>query len=82
MSVILILILASLSTALLFLGAFVWAVRSGQYEDVHTPSVRILAEDGRPASPRPDSRVEAAPPPAAVPGGPDRVEERIYPFKS
>jgi cbb3-type cytochrome oxidase maturation protein len=45
MSVILILILASLAVALLFLGGFVWAVRSGQYEDTVTPSMRILSDD-------------------------------------
>jgi cbb3-type cytochrome oxidase maturation protein len=47
MSVIVILILASLSIALAFLGAFIWAVRSGQYEDTSTPSMRILADDAR-----------------------------------
>jgi cbb3-type cytochrome oxidase maturation protein len=46
MSVILILILVSVSLALIFLGAFIWAVRSGQYEDTVTPSLRILTEDG------------------------------------
>jgi cbb3-type cytochrome oxidase maturation protein len=45
MSVILILILVSLSLALGFLACFVWAVRSGQYEDTTTPSMRILTED-------------------------------------
>jgi cbb3-type cytochrome oxidase maturation protein len=45
MSVVIILILASLTVALLFLAAFVWAVRSGQYEDTLTPSMRVLAED-------------------------------------
>jgi cbb3-type cytochrome oxidase maturation protein len=45
MSVVIILILASLAVALLFLAAFVWAVRSGQYEDTLTPSMRVLAED-------------------------------------
>jgi nitrogen fixation-related uncharacterized protein len=25
--------------------AFIWAVRSGQYEDRYTPSVRILFDD-------------------------------------
>lgn len=45
MNVILILILASLVVALLFLGAFIWAVRAGQYEDTCTPSMRILADD-------------------------------------
>jgi cbb3-type cytochrome oxidase maturation protein len=45
MSVVIILILASLAVALLFLTGFVWAVRSGQYEDTLTPSLRVLAED-------------------------------------
>ncbi len=44
MSVIVILMLASLTIALLFLGGFVWAVRSGQYEDTCTPSMRMLTE--------------------------------------
>jgi len=44
-SVVIILILASLTVALLFLAGFVWAVRSGQYEDTLTPSMRVLAED-------------------------------------
>lgn len=45
MSVMLILIFFSISTALLFLIAFVWAVRTGQFEDDYTPSVRILLDD-------------------------------------
>ena len=47
MNVIIILILASLGVALLFLAGFVWAVRSGQYEDTLTPSLRVLAEDSQ-----------------------------------
>ena len=47
MSVILILILASLLVALLFLAGFVWSVRSGQYEDTYTPSMRVLMDDER-----------------------------------
>lgn len=46
MSVILILIPVSLVFATAFLGAFFWAVRSGQYEDTSTPSIRLLGEDG------------------------------------
>lgn len=46
MSVILILIPLSLVVAALFLGAFIWAVRGGQYEDTCTPSMRVLADDG------------------------------------
>ena len=51
MSVILILIFASLSMALLFLGGFIWATRSGQFDDTCTPSMRILGDDeSRPVS--------------------------------
>ena len=45
MSVILILIGASLLVAGGFLVAFIWAVKSGQYEDKYTPSVRMLFDD-------------------------------------
>lgn len=45
MSVIVILILASLALAMLFLGAFVWAARSGQFEDTCTPAMRMLTDD-------------------------------------
>jgi cbb3-type cytochrome oxidase maturation protein len=44
-SVILILIVASLGVAAAFLVAFVWAVRAGQFEDTCTPAMRILSED-------------------------------------
>jgi cbb3-type cytochrome oxidase maturation protein len=49
MKIIFFLIVISLIVALIFLGAFFWAVRSGQYEDEYTPSVRILLDD-EPAS--------------------------------
>ena len=45
MSVVIILILASLAVGLVFVGAFVWAVRSGQFEDTLTSSLRMLADD-------------------------------------
>lgn len=45
MGVILILILASLAMALVFLGAFVWSVRTGQFEDTTTPSMRVLLDE-------------------------------------
>lgn len=48
MSVLVILILSSLGIAVLFLAGFVWAVKSGQFEDTCTPSLRILAEDQPP----------------------------------
>ena len=47
MSVIYLLIPLSIVIALCFLGAFIWAVRSGQYEDTCTPSMRLLLEEKR-----------------------------------
>jgi cbb3-type cytochrome oxidase maturation protein len=43
--VIVLLIAAGGSVAAGFLAAFVWAVRSGQYDDAYTPAVRILFDD-------------------------------------
>ena len=37
----------SLFVAIGFLIAFLWSVRSGQYSDTYTPSVRMLFEDER-----------------------------------
>jgi cbb3-type cytochrome oxidase maturation protein len=48
MPVILILILVSLTLALIFLACFIWAVRSGQFEDTCTPSMRILTDETKP----------------------------------
>jgi cbb3-type cytochrome oxidase maturation protein len=48
MNVILILILASLGMALLFLGGFIWAVMSGQFDDTQTPGMRVLADESSP----------------------------------
>jgi len=45
MSVIVILVFFSVLVAGGFLIAFIWAVRSGQYDDRYTPSVRILFDD-------------------------------------
>lgn len=45
MSIIIILIIISLLVAGSFLIAFLWAVKSGQYEDRYTPSVRVLFDD-------------------------------------
>lgn len=45
MSVIYLLIIISICIALCFLGAFLWAVKHGQFEDDMGPSVRILLDD-------------------------------------
>ncbi|MCF0048548.1 cbb3-type cytochrome oxidase assembly protein CcoS [Dyadobacter sp. LJ53] len=45
MSAMFVMIIASLAIALAFLGAFIWSVRKGHYDDDYTPSVRILFDD-------------------------------------
>ncbi len=47
MNVILILIIMSLSIALFFLAGFIWSVRSGQFDDTCTPSMRVLTDEDR-----------------------------------
>ncbi len=56
MSVIVILILISLTVALLFLAGFIWAVKSGQFEDTCTPAMRILTDDAPAKEPNQDPK--------------------------
>jgi cbb3-type cytochrome oxidase maturation protein len=45
MSVIYLLICVSIFVAVCFFVAFIFAVKSGQYDDDYTPSVRMLFDD-------------------------------------
>lgn len=45
MSVMFVLLPLALLFAAAALGVFIWAALSGQYDDVHTPAVRILYDD-------------------------------------
>jgi cbb3-type cytochrome oxidase maturation protein len=45
MSVVFILVFVAIIMAGAFLVSFIWAVKSGQYDDTYTPSVRILFDD-------------------------------------
>ena len=45
MEVIYLLIAFSLLVALIFLGLFFWAVKSGQFDDQYTPSMRVLFDN-------------------------------------
>lgn len=53
MSVIILLLIASVSVAALFLCAFLWSVKTGQYDDETSPPMRILFENNGP--PKADS---------------------------
>jgi cbb3-type cytochrome oxidase maturation protein len=45
MSVIVLLIIIGIIVAGGFLAGFIWAVKSGQYEDTYSPAVRMLFDD-------------------------------------
>jgi cbb3-type cytochrome oxidase maturation protein len=45
MSVIIILLFASISVAGLFLAAFLWSVKNGQFSDEVSPPLRILLDN-------------------------------------
>ncbi len=45
MGIIYLLIVISVCMALLFLGAFIWAVKTGQFDDSYSPAVRMLMDD-------------------------------------
>ena len=45
MNILVLLILLSVALAGCALAGFIWAVRTGQFEDPQTPAFRILTED-------------------------------------
>lgn len=57
MHIIFFMIGVSLIMALGFLGAFFWSLRTGQQDDLYTPSMRMLLDDERSASIETESNV-------------------------
>lgn len=47
MSVMILLLGASLIVAIIFLIAFIWSVKNGQYDDDYSPAHKILFEDNQ-----------------------------------
>jgi len=45
MTIIILLVLSSVVAAVIFLVAFLWSTATGQYDDVHTPAIRMLFDD-------------------------------------
>lgn len=60
MYIIFLMIGVSITVAGLFLGAFLWAVRSGQYDDDYTPAVRMLFDNETAPKAKPDAKEKAA----------------------
>lgn len=45
MSIIVLLISISITIALVFLGIFLWSLKSGQFDDTTTPAMRMIFDD-------------------------------------
>lgn len=52
MGIVIVLLCVSLLVAVFFLGAYIWGVRSGQFDDDQAPAYRIFFDDKI----RPESR--------------------------
>jgi cbb3-type cytochrome oxidase maturation protein len=63
MAVMFVLLPVALAFAAAALAVFLWAVRTGQFDDLDTPPVRILLDEEAPGASRP------APPTANAPAG-------------
>jgi len=50
----------SIAMALVFLAAFIWATKKGQYDDLTTPSERMLLDDYEIKETKKDEKEEKA----------------------
>lgn len=62
MEILFLLIPLSLVLVVLVAGIFLWAVRSGQFDDMEGPAYRILMDDDSPASLKPGSEAKVQKP--------------------
>jgi len=51
----------ALLIAAIAVGLFIWAARTGQFDDLETPAVRILFDDEEPRRPAPLPKTTADP---------------------
>jgi len=52
----------ALAIAAIAVVAFIWAVRSGQFDDLDTPALRVLHDDEAPPDGEPDGPADPPPP--------------------
>ena len=60
METIFVLLPLALLIAAIAVGFFIWAARTGQFDDLETPAVRILFDDEEPRPPAPAAPAAAA----------------------
>jgi cbb3-type cytochrome oxidase maturation protein len=65
MTIFYLLIGCSIAIALVFLVGFLWSIRSGQYDDTYTPSVRMLFEPSELQKPVPSHEANGESPVAS-----------------
>ena len=67
METIFVLLPLALLIAAIAVGFFIWAAKTGQFDDLDTPAVRILFDDEEPRQPAPgrDARADGHESPAA-----------------
>ncbi|MCL4846331.1 MAG: cbb3-type cytochrome oxidase assembly protein CcoS [Acidobacteria bacterium] len=76
METIFVLLPLALLIAAIAVGLFIWAAKTGQFDDLETPAVRILFDDEEPR--RPGARhVPAGASPAAPSGSPVDSSRRV-----
>ena len=59
MGIIVLLISISITIALLFLGIFLWSLKSGQFDDTTTPAMRMIFDDLKARAKKADKKVSA-----------------------
>ncbi|MGF7217331.1 cbb3-type cytochrome oxidase maturation protein [Spirosoma lacussanchae] len=77
MSVLFFMIGISLLMALGFLGAFVWSMRTGQQDDLYTPSMRMLLDDAPPDQPAASGTKSPLPAASLTPSPTCRITSKI-----
>jgi len=60
MEILYLLIPLSLVLVAIIIWVFLWAVRSGQFDDMEGPAHQILMDDDRPVTGQPDKAVDEA----------------------
>ncbi|MBX3174426.1 MAG: cbb3-type cytochrome oxidase assembly protein CcoS [Gemmatimonadaceae bacterium] len=63
MSVLFLLVPLAILLVAVFVGAYVWSARSGQFDDLTTPAMRAVQDDASPSS---RQRSSASPEPPAA----------------
>ena len=58
MSVIIFLIILGVLVAGGFLAGFIWAVKSGQYDDTESPAMRMLFDDAKPVKKKDEEELD------------------------